>query len=59
MKQAQTGSHNKEFWSPNTARTVKSITENQISPMIGKTSCAFKMLVGNPLGVQPVARSRR
>jgi len=33
--------------------------ENQISPMIGKTSRVFKMLVGNPLGAQPLARSRR
>jgi len=38
---------------------MKSVTENQISPMIGKKSCAFKMLVGNPLGAQPLARSRR
>jgi hypothetical protein len=43
----------------NTARTVKSVTQNQISPIIGKTSCAFRMLVGNPLGAQLLARSRR
>jgi hypothetical protein len=49
----------KQTTNNNTARTMKSVTENQISPMIGKTSCAFKMLVGNPLGAQPLARSRR